>query len=64
MVYDVPIVSLEINGQPSCLLMMANHKMDLFMVYNEHAVSLEINCSRRQIIRWLYSWYMMYLMSV
>ena len=43
MVYDVPRVSLEINGQPSCLIMMANHKVALFMVHNVPIVSLEIN---------------------
>ena len=41
--YNVPSVSLEINGQPSCLIMMANHKVALFMVYDVPYVSLEIN---------------------
>ena len=41
MVY--PRVSLEINGKPSCLLMMANHMEALFKVYDVPIVSLEIN---------------------
>ena len=31
--HNVPIVSLEINGKPSCMLMMANNKVAPFMIH-------------------------------